>query len=53
MKIEEAEDTDSDDGEALEKLKAAKKGKTKQIDEATLQAAKAKASEIEKDQAMQ
>lgn len=52
VKIEEGS-SDSDDDVALEKLKAAKKGKTKQIDEATLQAAKAKASEIEREQAMQ
>jgi hypothetical protein len=39
VKIEENSD-DSDDEEALKKLKEKSKGKTKQIDEATLKAAK-------------
>lgn len=51
VKIEEASESDSDDdAEALKKLQ--QKKKTKQIDKETLDAAKAKAAEIDKQQAM-
>lgn len=47
MKIEEDSDDSDDTAEALKKLQASKK-KTKSIDNETLNAAKAKAVEIDK-----
>lgn len=47
VQIDENSD-DSDDTEALKKLKSNAKGKTKTIDQATLNAAKQKAAEIDK-----
>lgn len=52
IQIEE-NSSDSDDTEALKQLREKAKGKTKTIDAETLQGAKAKAAELDRQQAMQ